>query len=631
VDSPPAPASEPEPARGPEPERAELGEPARPRQRRTAFFVLVFLASWVVGTLGHFTAQRAAFRGRVLPGVSVLGASLGGMDEARAREAVRALEPRVARLVGHVQVRGRTFDVPAGAVHLALDVDGTARRALAFGRRGGAFADLGAFLAQAFSRKEVPIAAQLDPDAVESLLQSIERAALGEPGVEGSVAYAERVVPTYPREGFAIVRGEAPALLERVLVEPRPPLVALPVEARKPRLSRADVDRAVAEAERLVRSPVTLGAAEGDARLEMLPADLGQALRSRVEGGAAPRLDVSLDRDALRPVLDRARPSLERPARDATFSIGPRGEVTVVASELGTRLDDEAVLDAIVQAANGGERSGVLTFRKDVVPALTTEQAEGLHIRGLVSRYTTPFPCCEARVKNIERMAALVDGSVVRPGEVYSVNARSGPRTAQNGFVAGPTIVEGEMDLTIGGGVSQFATTLFNAAFDGGYEIIQRQAHTYWFPRYPEGHDATLGFPLPDLIFRNDSDAGVLIKATVGKTFVRVELYGDNGGRRVTRHVSPRFDVVRPETAVEANPSLQPDETKVLFGGSIGWSLNVSRVITYADGHQKEEHRKVTYAPRTRRIEVHPCKIPEGDPGYTGEKCPKVETPDGGS
>jgi vancomycin resistance protein YoaR len=234
-------------------------------------------------------------------------------------------------------------------------------------------------------------------------------------------------------------------------------------------------------------------------------------------------------------------------------------------------------------------------------------------------------------VKNIERLAALVNGSIVQPGEQYSLNEHSGLRTAANGFVAGPTIVEGEMEMTVGGGVSQFATTMFNAAFDGGYEIIQRQAHTYWFPRYPEGYDATLGFPLPDLVFRNDTASAIFIKTEVGRNFVRVEFYGDNGGRKVERHVSPRFDIVKPETVLEPNPGLLPDETKVLFGGWIGWSLHVSRTITFPDGQKKEERRKVTYSPRARRVETHPCKIPEGAPGYTGEKCPKIEVPDGGA
>lgn len=603
---------------------------AVPRGRRAGNLALIFLASMVVGLTGHLSVERLAYRGRVLPGTSALGVPLEKLDEQGARAAVRGLAAKVSRLTGHVDVRGRKFEVHASDVGLTLDVEETVHRALAFGREGSWLHQIGQFLARPFSRERLPIAVRLDPDHVEAALGSFEREALGEPELEGAVAYTDRVVPIYPREGLAIVRRDAAHWIESALVG-RDEAVPLPVEPRKPLLSRADVDRAVAEGVRLVGKPVRLRDASGEGLLELSPAELGSALRARVVTDDKPRLELFFDRDAVRAAIDRSRPALERPARDATFAIGPKGEISIVPSGLGRRLDEETTFASIATLAKGEQREGVLELRNDVLPALTTEQAEGLHIRGLVSRYTTPFPCCEARVKNIERMAALVDGSIVRPGEIYSVNTRSGPRTPQNGFVAGPTIVEGEMEMTVGGGVSQFATTLFNAAFDGGYEIVQRQPHTYWFPRYPEGHDATLGFPLPDLIFRNDSDAGILIKATVGKTSVRVELYGDNGGRRVERHVSSRFDVTRPETVIEPNDDLAPDETKVKFGGSIGWSLNASRVITYPDGQRKEEHRKVTYSPRARRIEAHSCKIPEGAPGYTGVKCPKVESLDGGT
>ncbi|HEX7672159.1 MAG TPA: VanW family protein, partial [Polyangiaceae bacterium] len=289
----------------------------------------------------------------------------------------------------------------------------------------------------------------------------------------------------------------------------------------------------------------------------------------------------------------------------------------------------DAILSAVTELSRGTARVGVLTVQKDVAPALTTEAAKELGIRGLVSAFTTPFPCCEARVKNIQRIAALVDGHVVKPGEQFSLNELSGQRSTANGFVGGPTIVEGEMETTIGGGVSQFATTLFNAVFDGGYEVIQRQPHTYWFPRYPEGFDATLGYPLPDLVFRNDTKAGVLIKTEVGAKYVKVSLFGDSGGRRVTRQKSPRFDVVKPGIELLPDPSLKPSETKVKESGAIGWSLLVSRMVIFSDGERKEERRKVVYSPRVRRVQTHPCKIPDGDPAYTGEKCPREE-PDGG-
>ena len=73
------------------------------------------------------------------------------------------------------------------------------------------------------------------------------------------------------------------------------------------------------------------------------------------------------------------------------------------------------------------------------------------------------------------------------------------------------------------------------------------------------------------------------------------------------------------------NRDVPPDEEKVKDGGMIGWSVMASRTITFADGRKKDEKRKVTYKPRPRRVEVHPCKIPKGELGATGERCPEPE------
>jgi vancomycin resistance protein YoaR len=205
------------------------------------------------------------------------------------------------------------------------------------------------------------------------------------------------------------------------------------------------------------------------------------------------------------------------------------------------------------------------------------------------------------------------------------VNAIVGPRTAKNGFVPAPTIEEGEMVDSLGGGISQFATTFFNALFHGGYEIVERQPHTYWFPRYPMGHEATLSWPKPDIIFKNDTAAGMAFVTSYTSTSITVKIYGDNGGRKVRAHVSGRQNVVEPGVEILANPDVPPDEEKVKEPGSVGWSIIVSRFVTFADGTTREDRRRVTYKPRTKRVEVHPCRIPKGEKSYTGERCPEPE------
>jgi vancomycin resistance protein YoaR len=177
---------------------------------------------------------------------------------------------------------------------------------------------------------------------------------------------------------------------------------------------------------------------------------------------------------------------------------------------------------------------------------------------------------------------------------------------------------------SLGGGISQFATTLFNALFHGGYAIVERQPHTYWFPRYPMGHEATLSFPKPDLVFKNDTHSGLLIDTVYTPTRITVRLFGDNEGRKIQARVSARQDVIEPPVEIVANPGLAPDQERTAQAGMIGWSVIVARVVEFSDGTKREERRKVTYRPKPRRVEVHPCRVPRGDKGYTGEPCPDL-------
>ena len=102
-----------------------------------------------------------------------------------------------------------------------------------------------------------------------------------------------------------------------------------------------------------------------------------------------------------------------------------------------------------------------------------------------VKSFTTYHACCESRVANIHRMADLVRGAIIPPGKTFSINEHVGKRTVENGFVLAGAIANGEHSEEVGGGVSQFATTLFNAAFFAGLDFGEYQSHSILFDRYP--------------------------------------------------------------------------------------------------------------------------------------------------
>jgi vancomycin resistance protein YoaR len=92
--------------------------------------------------------------------------------------------------------------------------------------------------------------------------------------------------------------------------------------------------------------------------------------------------------------------------------------------------------------------------------------------------------------------------------------------------------------VNVGGGVSQLATTLYNAVFFGGYEDVEHRPHSIYFSRYPVGREATVVFPKPDVVFRNDTLDPVRIDTSYTSSSVTVRLYGNDMGRSVSAGLS---------------------------------------------------------------------------------------------
>ena len=214
--------------------------------------------------------------------------------------------------------------------------------------------------------------------------------------------------------------------------------------------------------------------------------------------------------------LHPLRAGFEAPPVDARIVIDADERITVMPGFPGARIDTDLVVAAAIDAARRASRTNVLPLDTGVEPTVRSQDL--LRVTGKISEFTTQHPCCQPRVNNIQRFAAHIDGKMLLPGQVMSLNDTVGERTRERGYVPAPTIIQGEITDTVGGGVSQFATTFYNAVFWAGLEILEHQPHSYYFSRYPEGIEATINWKIPDLVFRNDTGAPVVIKTSYTRT-----------------------------------------------------------------------------------------------------------------
>lgn len=317
---------------------------------------------------------------------------------------------------------------------------------------------------------------------------------------------------------------------------------------------------------------------------------------------------VTISSDAVRDRIGPEFADVEDPPRDAAFVASDDGAtVTVEPARAGHGLDvDKAAQDLAAAVVASGDGRRVEIPLSEIQPRLTTEAAQAMGIHDKLSTFTTKFPSGEPRVKNIARIGAIVDGTTIAPGERFSVNDLVGPRTEENGFVRAPVIYDGEFSDDIGGGVSQFGTTIFNAAFFAGVPIEEFKAHSFYISRYPLGREATLSYPHPDVIFVNDYDASMLVKVSVGKDRITVSLYGTLDGRKVETDTGPKTDPKAPKIECQKDPNLKAGTERSVQKPDWGYSVRFTRTVTRADGRSDERGWTTTYSPKNQVITYNP-------------------------
>jgi vancomycin resistance protein YoaR len=566
-----------------------------------------------------FTVRSIVRHGEVLPGVSLAGVDVGRLGSQDATNAILALEDELLTSPAAVIIEGTSFPLDPAQVQFALDTDQLVAAALDAGRRSGftQFADW--VTGRAY---EIDLSGSLSATAVDQLVAAWEPEAIANPAFNGAIAYENsEVVLREPRTGLQVDTDSAADLILSTLLRRGDRTAVLAVVDAEPSLSLRDVEAAQRAATELVSGPIVLEGGEPLVRVTFRPDDLGAALTSSFVTTPEPAISLGFDPDRVAEKVAPLVAMLQAPPRDADFTITESDGVLIIPGRAGTVVDPELIAAELLVAAYLPGRTAPLPFALGVEPAFTTADAEALGIVEKVSEFTTFHPCCQPRVTNIQRMADLVDGVLVLSGEEFSVNEHVGLRTEENGFVEAPMILRGEFVPAVGGGISQFATTLFNAMFYGGYEDVYHQPHSYYFSRYPEAREATVSFPNPELIFRNDTAAAVLIHTAYTDDSITVKFFGNNEGREVTDSLSPRRKFRNPATEYETDAGLTPGSEVVLSRGTTGWTVTLTRVITYPEGTDKTEEWDWTYRPQPRRVRVHPCDVPGA-----GVTCPTTTT-----
>lgn len=559
----------------------------------------------VAGALLLLTFLRVV-REDVLPRVEVAGAEVGGLSEPELEERLHRLGREMAAAPIVIRRQGsdrRTFSSTGADTGLELDVEATAEAVLERGGQANPLAALIDHLRAFVSSTRVQPAVEEDPEVMAGWVVDARRE-LADPPREGDIRFVDtKVEPVYPKPGTTVRKAVLRAAARAAFLRPEgPPVEVAPVDVA-PRTEPADVDVVVGDAETAVSEPVTLSRA--GAEVVISRTQLARLLQVEVAGREDPVLELVVKPRRVRSLLSSAFAALESEPVDASFVLSGDG-VDIVPSRPGVVFDPKRAARQIVHVATRDADRSARLDAKTVKPDLTTKEARGLRISERVSTFTTYHSCCEPRVANIHRAADLIDGIVVEPGETFSLNEAIGPRTTARGFAGAPAIRSGEFVEEVGGGISQLATTFFNAVFFGGYDFLEYKAHSYYISRYPAGREATISTPVPDLRFSNDSGSGIFIDTSYTETSITVSFYG-NQDFEVESRSGPRTNVTKPEEQCKVNKDLDRGEEVVVQEGLEGFDIVVERIFKYPNGDERTETFSTHYAALPRIVERRNC------------------------
>lgn len=546
------------------PAAPEHGEPAAdtPRRGRKLRRAAIVSGAAVAVIALLYGVDLLVNKGDVPRGVTVAGIAVGGMDRDAARELLHdQLEPRLTEPV----------EVVAGDVRTKLDPD-----------KAGLSLDWKATLADAgdqplnpitrmsslFTTREVGVVTSVEPNQLETAMAGLAEKVNHKP-VDGDVKFdGAKPVAVQPQQGQQLETEAAKELILDRWVSGR--VLKLPVSTTPVEVSADAVRTALREvAEPAVAAPVTVHGEGKDATLE--PAEIAGALSFEPTDGG--KLTPKIDQKKIIKAVELE--STEQQGRDAAI-VFEGGSPTVKPSVDGKQINWKKTLEPLLDVLTGDSGREIDAVYVDKPAELTTKEAENLGVNEVIGEFTTTGFAPDSGV-NIRKVAEEVDGAVVLPGETFSLNGYTGQRTKAQGYIAAGIILNGVPAEGVGGGISQFATTLYNASYFAGMKDAGHTEHSYYISRYPEAREATVfmrpdGTSILDVQFTNTYDTAVSIQTIWTPSSITVKLWG-------TDHVDVKSVTGNRHDYTKPGVRHVTDEECIPTEGQRGFTTSDTRIV----------------------------------------------------
>ncbi len=541
---------------------------------------VLLAAAIVLGLVGiAYVVDLAVSSGKVPRGVTVAGVDVGGQSRAQAQATLqRTLDARAAQPIAVRAGAVQEQLVPAAS---GITVDWPATMA----GTGEQSRNPITRLTSLFTSRSVPVVSAVDDAALTAAVEKVRVQADRQPVDGGVVFNGVEPVAVRPVAGAQLdVPGAKQAIVDRWTAGAEIPL---PVTETPVTVSDAVVQQTLSAAQQAIASDIEVTGHGKNATLSR--EQLGTVLRYGPDGKGG--LVPIVDPDGTTKILGPQLASTEVKAKDASFAL-TGSTPTVVPSVVGDMVSWPKTLEQLPIALGQPGNRSIAAVYEQVQPKLSTADAKSLGIKQVIAEFSTGGFESASGV-NIRRVAEVVDGAVVKPGDTFSLNKHTGTRGAAQGYVESTVINHGKPEKAVGGGISQFATTLYNAAYFAGLEDVEHTEHSYYISRYPEAREATVFDGAIDLQFRNNSQTGILIETAWSPSTVTVRIWGTKTVN-VESVTGPRTAPTQPQKQF-----LPKGPDCIASKGGPGFTASNTRIVTDVNSGKEvsRQTRTVKYDP----------------------------------
>lgn len=569
------------------PESPEAGQHARATPGGVGGRRALLAAGAVLaGSAAFYLGMLVGTSGDIPANTTVLGVQIGGLSQAEATAVLDTeLVPR-ADIPVTVAAYDASMDVTPTDVGMSLDVPATVTAA------AGRLYNPLAMVQRLFG--PVPV----DPVVV------IDELVLAESLIEfASTVETEPVEPVLAYEGLqpVVTPGSAgqgvdldaavDLIADAYLSDANP--VAIPEITVLPTVSQEQADEVRdGFATVAVSGPVAIKA--GPVSADVTSETIARSLTFRAADGS---ITHEVDGQKIYRSISEQLAPVETPGNNATFQI-VNGSPAVVPSQVGEGVSDEDLAKAVdsVLGSTGTDRVAIapITVRD---PSLTTADAEKVGVTELLSTFTQQVSFVPYMAHNLALAAEYINGTLLLPGEVFSMNETTENRDPVDGYMEGYVIGSGGVFArALGGGISAATTTVWSAAFYAGMEPVEVRAHSVYISRYVPGLEATVAWDYFDMKFKNETPHGVFITASTTNTSMTVSMWSTKEYTDIKAEVGERYNVTNFRTIYNTSSECSAQS------GGVGFTIDVDRVFYEGSEEARRETITTRYAPSPKVV-----------------------------